>query len=475
MPINSIQAQVTLWVYIICLAAIFLFISISYLITWVHQGPQYFRSGELPYLVITFSLFSALISQSVSYFFLKPFMQIKAIIETFSQSHHGLSALKSRSQVQELSDIETFIIDSLKVKSEKIRIEETFYKDALQVSHDIRSPLQALETISLNLRHNGRTSQIFIDSVKHINDIAENLLNKYRTKDLMPADDLACVDVCIQPLVKDIIDMNRDRLQQKNISLKATLKDIDQWLKASVNPTQFKQIISNMLNNAVEAMAEQGRGEIELSLVPTADQLMIRIEDTGRGIAKEKISKIFKEGYTMGKSGGCGMGLSHALSCLTVWGGVCYVESSSDMGTTFCIQLPLSANCVQTEIDVPRKKANDDAFNGFGRQYLLVEDDALTREVWKISADEHGINLSVFESAKEARQYIHDYEKECVIYIDSDLKDGTKGENLAKEFFELGYKNIYLSTGFPKESFSTMRWIKSVIDKRPPFSLTCVQ
>ena len=55
-------------------------------------------------------------------------------------------------------------------------------------------------------------------------------------------------------------------------------------------------------------------------------------------------------------------------------------------------------------------------------------------------------------------------------YIDSCLGDGViKGQDLAKELYDQGYKNLYMSTGFEKEKFANMPWIKNITGKTPPW------
>ncbi len=55
------------------------------------------------------------------------------------------------------------------------------------------------------------------------------------------------------------------------------------------------------------------------------------------------------------------------------------------------------------------------------------------------------------------------------IYIDSELENDVKGEDIAKELDEKGFKNIYMETGHPKEQFAHLKFIKEVIGKEPPF------
>ena len=55
-----------------------------------------------------------------------------------------------------------------------------------------------------------------------------------------------------------------------------------------------------------------------------------------------------------------------------------------------------------------------------------------------------------------------------IFYIDVHLSDNENGEQVTKELFELGFKNLYLATGFEVDQFSHITWIKGVVGKSPP-------
>ncbi|HAF95740.1 MAG: hypothetical protein A2X34_10535 [Elusimicrobia bacterium GWC2_51_8] len=61
------------------------------------------------------------------------------------------------------------------------------------------------------------------------------------------------------------------------------------------------------------------------------------------------------------------------------------------------------------------------------------------------------------------------FPKSTPIYIDSELGEGVKGEDIAKTIHACGFETIYLETGHPPERFAGMPWIKEVISKDPPW------
>lgn len=100
---------------------------------------------------------------------------------------------------------------------------------------------------------------------------------------------------------------------------------------------------------------------------------------------------------------------------------------------------------------------------------ILIDDDPLVQKVWKMAARAHGKNLLVFSGAEEFLK-ADSLDRTVALYVDSDLGEGERGEQFAEKFLAAGFKNIYLATGTPAESFARMPWIKKVVGKEPPWA-----
>lgn len=101
----------------------------------------------------------------------------------------------------------------------------------------------------------------------------------------------------------------------------------------------LERILTNLLRNAVDAI--QSGGEIAIYAQHQNDMLHIKISDTGIGISKDDIEKIFEPFYTtkpMDK--GCGLGLTIVSEIIKAYNGTIHVESSHGSGTTFFVNLP---------------------------------------------------------------------------------------------------------------------------------------
>ncbi|HCA88804.1 MAG: hypothetical protein CMF38_03730 [Legionellaceae bacterium] len=89
--------------------------------------------------------------------------------------------------------------------------------------------------------------------------------------------------------------------------------------------------------------------------------------------------------------------------------------------------------------------------------------------IWKLAAEEKGKTIDVYKNPNDFICDMHRYDLNTAIYIDSDLKSDLTGEIYAKHFYEKGFREIHLASGYPAAQFSQITWIKSIIGKTPPF------
>jgi FixJ family two-component response regulator len=100
---------------------------------------------------------------------------------------------------------------------------------------------------------------------------------------------------------------------------------------------------------------------------------------------------------------------------------------------------------------------------------VFIDDDEMMRKTWIFAADDAGKKISTYPSFDDFTKEINIYDKNTVIYIDSDLGNNIRGELCAKYLFDKGFTEIHVATGYPKDRFNSMPWIKSIVGKEPPF------
>ncbi len=208
---------------------------------------------------------------------------------------------------------------------------------AAGLAHEIRNPLAGIagviEVIGRDLPADSPGAQVWGDvkgEMQRVQKILNELLNYARPK----APHFAASDLCAT--VEHAVHLAKQHVVSKPIV-------IDFQCGPSLPPvehdtTQMEQVLVNLLLNAIQAMDGEGRVHIQLAAVK--DGVQVRVRDTGRGIAPEQLSSIFRPFFTT-KGQGTGLGLSLAKRIVEAHGGHIDVKSILKQGTEFSITLPL--------------------------------------------------------------------------------------------------------------------------------------
>jgi PAS domain S-box-containing protein len=207
------------------------------------------------------------------------------------------------------------------------------------VGHDIRNPLQAitgdvyLVKSDLSALAESKEKENIMESLKEIEKNVD-----YINKIVEDLQDYA------RPIVPSIQKINFETLCQEVLLKKAIPENIETSCIVEkdektifADPALLKRILSNLVNNAVQAMPNGGK--ISLSNHREAGNAVITIEDTGSGIPEEAKPKLFTPLFTT-KSKGQGFGLSVVKRMTESLGGTVSFKSQMGKGTTFTISLP---------------------------------------------------------------------------------------------------------------------------------------
>jgi two-component system, sporulation sensor kinase E len=105
-----------------------------------------------------------------------------------------------------------------------------------------------------------------------------------------------------------------------------------------VDPIALSRVLSNLINNAVEASREAG--SVTISLKDNGSHLLLKISDRGKGIPAQILSRLGERHFTFDKVNGSGLGVAHAKECVQGWGGTFSVASQVGVGTEVVLQIP---------------------------------------------------------------------------------------------------------------------------------------
>jgi signal transduction histidine kinase len=244
-----------------------------------------------------------------------------------------------------------FLILGRRIELARVRGDLQVAELARQVAHDIKSPLSALQALEGELGGlSPEHRQLAEGAIERIRSIARGLLEK---TPISLSDPVAHPEG--HPEVTQLAGLLSAIAAEKKLQLQATpgISLVVDWsaintLLVTVDAAQFQRVLSNLLNNAIEALPGQGRIEIAADL--RGQEVDIHIKDNGRGIPAELLPKLTQKGATFGKAGGHGLGLHHARRMLESWGGGLAITSQYGRGTTVTLTLPVASRSPSREI-----------------------------------------------------------------------------------------------------------------------------
>lgn len=349
---------------------------------------------------------------------------------------------------QENGIFELYEISKSLKESQDLRIsyekQKALNEISKQVSHDIRSPLTALNYLIESQKNINLEDLLLIKkSIKRINDIANDLLNESRTNQNEGLNILE--PVSLSEFVQEII--SEKTLEFKKIDLLSFDLTIDPKAlgkKSLVNKKELTRVLSNLINNSVEAMSHLGM--VKIALENNNGKNVIIISDTGGGIPENVLAKIGKEEVST-KAKGNGLGLSHAVKAVKSFNGNLIFENGAE-GLIVSIYLDALPDMVDA---------------------VLIDNDELCRIMWERKAKNKGIKILTCTSPEHFTQIKEKINPQTTIYLDSDLGEGIKGEDFALKLYSEGYRKLIMTTGYSAEKFADYNFLEGVISKMPPF------
>ncbi len=217
------------------------------------------------------------------------------------------------------------------------------------VSHELKTPLASIKAYTETLLDWAlRDEEVNVRFLHRIEEQAERL-----NQLIMDLLSLARLDsgegifdhepLALAPLIRKCVESVRGRAEAKGLALDLDFGPLDDTTVIVADEEAVRQILDNLIDNAVKYTPERGWVRIACSL--TAQSVSIEVADSGIGIPRDDLARVFERFYRVDKArsrelGGTGLGLSIVKHLVQSIGGTISVASRVGEGTQFAVQLP---------------------------------------------------------------------------------------------------------------------------------------
>lgn len=313
-------------------------------------------------------------------------------------------------------------------KANKLVLEEQdkFEKSVSQMIHDINTPLAILNILLGHCQEIPEDLRLLVrNSISNIDGITRNLLDRYTKNPKINtgrlAEEEARTPMLISNAILNIVHEKQYQYQHRKISFKYQFQAGAYFSFISVQPVAFKRMMSNLINNAVDAI-EHAMGEVGISLELTEKKIRINIRDNGKGMTNEVIDKIKNQiSVTHGKANGHGIGLTQVADTLENNDGQLNIDSEIGIGTCMTLTFPA--------IEPPSWIADSIALNSTDIVVVLDDDPdihaALDMYLAKTLVEHKKITVQHFTQANDVIEFVQNLSetdrKKIIILTDYEL------------------------------------------------------
>lgn len=284
-------------------------------------------------------------------------------IETINQNFTNLKQFSEglaefSKLIKELPNYQKDLVENNKIKRVEIKINHQYYnlylqfidnqfvlelnqiiyQDMKQSTHELKRPIQNIKTLVETLQMGAKNDQSKCDEyLAKLNQEADRLGTMVQdmlslSHVLSGSIELNLTEIDLHSRAEKLLSSSQSSAANKNIEL---INQIPKNSKIKADAKLFEHLLANLIDNAIKYNRENGKVLVKLT------DKTISIEDTGRGIPKEDLSKIFDQFYRVKHSldvQGSGLGLAIVKAIIDLHGWQLELESELDKGTKFYIK-----------------------------------------------------------------------------------------------------------------------------------------
>jgi len=328
------------------------------------------------------------------------------------------------------------------------------------LSHELRNPLAPIQAALDLLRQaemspsdSERELSVVARQVRHLTRLVDDLLDISRIN--RGRIELHKEVVVLGKAVAEVIEAVKPLIDQRQLELRIALPA--ESIRLEADPTRLEQIFRNLLTNAVKYTNIGGR--IELRAERAGDEVVVRVQDTGIGIASATLPRIFDlfvqgEGRADRSQGGLGIGLSLVKTLVEKHGGSITAHSQGPgTGSEFVVRLPVHSVSPADGRDAPPPARTDPAGVWPRRRILIVDDNAVAADgLGKLLTLVYGQEVRVVYDGWTALDVAGSFQPELVLLdLGMSIMDGYEVARQLRDRPECAGARLVAVTGWGQE------------------------
>lgn len=310
-----------------------------------------------------------------------------------------------------------------KLQESRMKDQEAFKQFISRMAHDITSPLAGLEAFMRSCSNLTEKQHSTLKSIAiSIKDISRALLLQYKNneyKDSIRATQAIPVSLALA----EIIEQKEQEYSERDIEIHYLMPPSSKLIFIQADRSGFDRMISNLMNNSIEAIEDSKHGKIDIHLESDKSFVKLHIKDNGKGMPKELIDRIVNNiPVRTTKKAGHGVGMTQIIGEVGVYGGKMEVISKEGVGTEIVLSFPRCAAPDWFTDNITIKK---------GSTVLILDDDENIFEVWKKRLSNYDLNLKCFSNENAINDFVSSVpEKDrdnLFLFSDYDLRADKSG------------------------------------------------
>ena len=296
---------------------------------WHHRDEQFSKYSNI---IRVFNIVSLMVAILFTFYSLLTFNK-----ENKEKQKASAAAVTYRRQL-ELRVEELAAVNQELIELREIEKFASTGRIARTIAHEVRNPLTNINLATEQLKHELPPSpeaslllELISRNSKRINQLVDNLLSATRRSELN------LEKAPVNQLLDNSLEYANDRIELKHIQVVKSYHP--DWCAVMVDPSKIQLAFLNIIVNAIESMEENG--VLRIATEVKNEKCLVRISDTGKGIEKQDLDRLFDPYFTT-KERGTGLGLTHTQNIILAHNASISVESETGKGTTMILSFEIA-------------------------------------------------------------------------------------------------------------------------------------